>query len=102
MIIDWTNTEITGLSGIRIEMPNKAKMWIFTDNDLTHITDDHFQINLLAHLLDQIYIVPSPPSPPRYDDAPLDAMAFPQSLNSTGGLTASTPMMPLHLFINPA
>ena len=47
MIIDWTNTEVTGISGIRIEMPNKAKMSIFTDNDLTHITDDHFQINLL-------------------------------------------------------
>ena len=26
MIIDWTNTEVTGISGIRIEMPNKAKI----------------------------------------------------------------------------
>ena len=94
MIIDWTNTEVTGISGIRIEMPNKAKISIFTDNDLTHITDDHFQINLIACLLDQIYIVPSRP---RYDDAPPDAMAFPQSSNSTRGPTASTPMMPLHL-----
>ena len=101
MIIDWTNTEVTGISGIRIEMPNEAKVLIFTDNDLTHITDDHFEINLVAHLLDQIYVVPSPPSPLRYDDAPLDAMAFPQSSNSTGGPTASTPMMPLHLLINP-
>ena len=48
MIIDWTNTEVTGISGIRIEMPNEAKIWIFTDNDLTHITDDHFKINLVA------------------------------------------------------
>ena len=101
MIIDWTNTEVTGISGIRIEMPNKAKILIFTDNDLTHITYDHFQINLIAHLLDQIYIVPSPPSPPRYDDAPPDAMAFPQSTNSTRGLAASAAMMPLHLLINP-
>ena len=62
MIIDWTNTEVTGISGIRIEMPHKAKISIFTDNDLTHITDDHFQINLIAHLLDQIYVVPSPSS----------------------------------------
>ena len=85
MIIDWTNTEVTGISDIRIEMPNEAKISIFTDNDLTHITDDHFQINLIAHLLDQIYVVPSPLSPPRYDDASLDVMAFPQSLNSTGG-----------------
>ena len=79
MIIDWRNTEVTGISGIRIEMPNEVKILIFTDNDLTHITDDHFQINLIACLLDQIYIVPSPPSPPsplRYDNVSLDAMVF--------------------------
>ena len=99
MIIDWTNTEVTGISGIRIEMPNEAKISIFTDNDLTHITDDHFEINKIAHLLDQIYIVPL--SPPSYDDAPPDAMAFSQPSNSTGGPTASAPMMPLHLLINP-
>ena len=99
MIIDWTNTEVTGISGIRIEMPNEAKILIFTDNDLTHITDDHFEINLIAHLLDQIYVVPSPPSPLRYDDAPPDAMTFAQSLNSTGGPMASAPMMPLHLLM---
>ena len=101
MIIDWMNTEVIGISGIRIEMPNETRILIFTDNDLTHITDDHFEINLIAHLLDQIYIVPSPQSSPRYDDAPLDAMTFGQSLNSTGGLMASAPMMPLHLLINP-
>ena len=100
MIIDWTNTEVTSISGIRIEMPNEAKILPFTDNDLTHITNDHFEINLIAHLLDQIYVVPSPLSPPRYDDAPLDAMAFSQSSSSTRGLMAFAPMMPLHLFIN--
>ena len=26
MIIDWMNTEVTGISGIRIEIPNKAKI----------------------------------------------------------------------------
>ena len=26
-----------GISGIRFEMPNEAKILIFTDNDLTHI-----------------------------------------------------------------
>ena len=46
MIIDWTNTEVTGISGIRIEMPNEAKISIFTDNDLTHITDNHLRLNL--------------------------------------------------------
>ena len=63
MIIDWTNTEVTDISGIRIEIPNEAKVLIFTDNYLTHITDNHFQINLIACSLDQIYMVPSPPSP---------------------------------------
>ena len=47
MIIDWRNSEVISISGIRIEMPIKAKISIFTDNDLTHITDDHFQINLI-------------------------------------------------------
>ena len=79
----------------------KQKISIFTDNNLTHITDDHFEINLIACLLDQIYIVPSPLSPLRYDDAPLDAMVFSQPSNSTGGPMASAPMMPLHLLINP-
>ena len=101
MIIDWMNTEVTGISGIKIEMPNEAKISIFTDNNLTHITDDHFKINLIAHLLDQIYVIPSPKSPPRYDDVPLDTMTFAQSVNSTRGLTASAPMMSLHLLINP-
>ena len=68
MFIDLTNTPITGISGSIIEMPNEAKISIFTDNDLTHITDDHFEIKLVARLLDQIYVVPSPQSPPRYDD----------------------------------
>ena len=54
MIIDWMNTEVTSISGIRIEMPTEAKILIFTDNDLTHITDDHFEINLIARLLYQI------------------------------------------------
>ena len=70
-------------------MPNETKISIFTDNDLTHINDDHFQINLIAQLLDQIHVVPSPPSPLRYDDAPPDAMTFAQSSNSTGSWTAS-------------
>ena len=101
MIIDWMNTEVTGISGIRIEMPNEAKILVFTDNDLTHITDDHFEINLIACLLDQIYVVPSPLSPLRYDDAPPDAMTFAQSSNSMGGPKAPASMMPLHLLINP-
>ena len=100
MIIDWTNTEVTGISGIRIEMPNEAKISIFTDNDLTHVTDDNFEIKLVAQLFDQIYVVPSPQSPPRYDYTPPDPMTFTQSVNSTGSPMASAPMMPLHMLIN--
>ena len=101
MIIDWTNMEVTGISGIRIEMPNEAKVSIFTDNDLTHITDDHFEIKLVARLLDQIYVVPSPQSPPRYDDTPLDPMSFTQIVNNTHSLLASALMLLLHMLINP-
>ena len=32
----------------------------FTDNDLTHITEDHFEIKLIARLLDQMYVVQPP------------------------------------------
>ena len=65
MHIDWDNTVVTGISGIKIDMPTKAKISIFTDNDLTHINNDHFEIKLVARLLNQIYVVPVPP--PRYD-----------------------------------
>ena len=43
-----------------IDMPEIAKVSIFMDNDLTHITDDHFEINLIARLLNQIYVVQPP------------------------------------------
>ena len=101
MIIDWTNMEVTGISGIRIEMPNEAKISVFTDNDLAHITDDNFEIKLITRLLDQIYVVPSPQTPLRYDDTPLDPMTFTQTVNSTGSPMASAPMLPLHMLINP-
>ena len=84
-----------------MEMPNEAKILIFTDNDLTHITDDHFEIKLVAKLLDQIYVVPSPQSPPSYDDTSPDPITFTQTVNSTGCPKASAPMIPLHMLINP-
>ena len=58
MHFDWDNTVVTGISGIKIDMPTEGKVSIFTDNDLTHINNDHFKINLVAHLLNQIYVVP--------------------------------------------
>ena len=36
------------ISGTKIDMPSDAKISIFTDNDLTHINDDHFKINLVV------------------------------------------------------
>ena len=101
LIIDWTNTEVTGISGIRIEILNEAKISIFTDNDLTHITDNHFEIKLVARLLDLIHVVPSPQSPLRYDDTLQDPMTFTQTVNNTGSPTASAPMVQLHMLINP-
>ena len=86
---------------IRIEMPSEAKISIFTDNDLTHITGDHFEIKLVARLLDQIYVVPSPQSPPKYDDTLQDPTTFTYTVNSTGSPTASALMLPLHMLINP-
>ena len=70
MHIDWDNIVVTGISGIKIEMPTEAKVLIFTDNDLTQINDDHFEINLVAHLLNQIYVIPVPPPQCDYYDDP--------------------------------
>ena len=52
-----------------IAMPDMAYVSIFTDNDLTHITEDHFEIKLIARSLDQIYVIQLPMFPPRYEDA---------------------------------
>ena len=73
-------------------MPTGAKVSIFTDNDLTHINDDHFEINLVAHLLNQIYVVPTPP--PRYDYYydPHANVADEPILSTSMGATASAPL----------
>ena len=68
---------------------------------MTDITDDHFEIKLIARLLDQIYVVQSPQFPPRYDDTSLDPMSFTQNVNNAGSLMASAPMLPLHMLVNP-
>ena len=51
-------------------MPTEAKVSIFTDNDLTHMNDDHFEINLVTGLLNQIYVVPVPTPRYKYYDDP--------------------------------
>ena len=80
--INWSSINVTGISGTMITMPDTAYVSIFTDNDLTHISEDHFKIKLIARLLDQMYVVQPPMFPPRYDDALPSAPQFPEHLHS--------------------
>ena len=80
--INWTSINVIGISGTMITMPDTAYVSIFTDNDLTHITEDHFEIKLIARLLDQTHVVQPPMFLPRYDDAPPSAPQFPEHLHS--------------------
>ena len=68
--VNWSSINVTGISGTMITMPDIAYVLIFMDNDLTNTTEDHFEIKLIARLLDQIYVIQPPMFPPRYDDAP--------------------------------
>ena len=79
--INWSSINVTGISGTMITMPDMAYVSIFTDNDLTHITEDHFEIKLITRLLDQMYVIQPPMFPPRYDDAPPSAPQFPEHLH---------------------
>ena len=80
--INWSSIKVTGISGTMITMPDMAYVSIFTDNDLTHITEDHFKIKLIARLLDQMYVIQPPMFLPRYDDTPPSAPQFPEHLHS--------------------
>ena len=95
--INWSSINITGISGMMIAMPDMAYVSIFMDIDLTHITEDHFEIKLIARLLDQIYVVQPPMFPPRYDDAPPQEYEYSQPHMSTDGSRPSGPQFPEHL-----
>ena len=95
--INWSSINVTGISGTMITMPDTAYVSIFMDNDLTHITEDHFEIKLIARLLDQIYIVQPPMFPPRYDDAPPQEYEYSQPHMSTDGTKPSAPQFSEHL-----
>ena len=82
---------VTGISGIKIDMPSDSKVSIFTDNDLKHINDDHFEINLAVQLLNQIHIVPVPPLDYDYDNLHANVMEEPTPSTSAGA-TASAPL----------
>ena len=81
MHIDWNNILVTGISDIKRDMPSDAKISIFTNNDLTHMNDNHFEINLIARLLNQIYVVPV--LPPRYNYDNLHATVMDELTPST-------------------
>ena len=91
MTIDWNNIVVTGISGIKIEMPTETKVLIFTDDDLPHINNDHFEINLVACLLNQIYVVPVPPPPYDYYDDPHANVTDKPILSTSTGATALAP-----------
>ena len=50
--INWSSINVTGISRTMITVSDTAYVSIFMDNDLTHITEDHFKIKLIARLLD--------------------------------------------------
>ena len=57
---------------------------------MTHINDDHFEINLVVRVLNQIYIVPVLPLDYDYDN--LHANVMEELIPSTStGATASAP-----------
>ena len=95
--VNWSSIIVTGISGTIITMPDTAYVSIFTDNDLTHITEDHFEIKLIARLLDQIYVIQPPMSPLKYDDAPPGEYEYSQPHTSTDGTRPSAPQFPEHL-----
>ena len=95
--INWPSIIVTGISGTMITMPDMAYVSIFMDNDLTHITEDHFVIKLIARLLDQIYVIRPPMFPLRYDDALPQEYEYSQPHTSTDGTRPSAPQFPEHL-----
>ena len=95
--INWSSINITGISGTMITMPDIAYVSKFTDNDLTNITEDHFEIKLIVRLLDKICVVQPPMFPPRYDDALPQEYEYSQPHTSTDGARPSAPQFPEHL-----
>ena len=61
------------------------------DKDLTHITDDHFEIKLIARLLNQIYVIQPPMLPPSGE------YEYSQQPTSISSATPSAPQFPEHL-----
>ena len=58
---------------------------------MTHINDDHFEINLVARLLNQIYVVPVLPPGYDYDNLHANVMDEPTPGTSAGATTSAPP-----------
>ena len=97
--VNWSSIIVTGISGTIITMPDIVYVSIFMDNDLTHITEDQFEIKLIARLLNQIYVVQPPMLPLRYDDASPEEYEYSQPHTSTDGARPSAPQFPEHLHL---
>ena len=82
-----------------ITMPDIAYVSIFTNNDLTNITEDHFEIELIARLLDKIYVLQPPMLPPRYDDASPGEYEYSHPHTSTDGERPLAPQFLEHLHL---
>ena len=95
--INRSSINVTGISGTMITMPDTAYVSIFMDNELIHITQDHFEIKLIARLLDQIYVIQPPMCPLKYDDALPQEYEYSQPHTSTDGTRPSAPQFPEHL-----
>ena len=80
-----------------ITMPDTVYVSIFINSDLTDITEDNFEIKLIARLLDQIYVVQPPMFLPRYDDALPQEYEYSQPHTSTDGTRPSAPQFSEHL-----
>ena len=99
MRVNWLSIIVTGISGTTITLPDIAYVSILMDNDLTHITDDYFEIKLIARLLNQIYVIQPPILPPRYDDTPPDEYEYSQSPTGTDGARSLALQFPEHLHL---
>ena len=93
MHIDWDNIIVMGISGTKIDMPSDAKVSIFTNDNLTHINDDHFEINLIARLLNHIYVVPVLPPGYDYDNLHVNVMDELTPGTSAGATAFAPPIL---------
>ena len=95
--VNWSSIIVTGISRTTITMPDIGYVSIFIDNVLTHITEDQFEIKLIARLLNQIYVIQPLMLPLSYDDVPPDEYEYSQPHTSPDGTRPSAPQFPEHL-----